>query len=272
MPTDYEINPESVEEVLVKKINENPKTISIVAIGPLTNLANALSINQEFVNNVDELVIMGGDEGGGNITPYAEFNIYQDPEAAKKVFDAGFKKITMIGFNVSKMVTLCPEIEIFLKQNGEIGRFIYDITRVTANLDREKNKVDGAIMNDILTLLYLIWDEKMFKKKQADVLVDTSKEETRGRTEIKEGTNGSASCNIVTTVDGTLIIREMLTKLFPGQEDAIEKVLKNRQERIEYRDYMLSKFPEKREKILKLFNGESSEQAIKVAIEEMKEQ
>lgn len=216
----------------MKKTSEKPGAVSIATIGPLTNLANVIDKSPEFVNNVDELVIMGGDEGGGNITPYAEFNIYQDPEAAKKVFEAGFKKITMIGFNVSKTVTLCPEIETFLKKNGEDGRFIYDITRVTADLDRRKNKVDGASMNDILTLLYLVGDKKMFKTKQANVLIDTSMKKTRGRTEIKEITDKTTSCNVVTSVEGDLILREMLTKLFPGQEEAIEAVLIERKERI----------------------------------------
>lgn len=80
----YEIGVESAEEVLIKTINNNPGEISIVATGPLTNIASALDKNADFVKNVKELIIMGGDEGGGNITPYAEFNIYQDPESAKK--------------------------------------------------------------------------------------------------------------------------------------------------------------------------------------------
>lgn len=233
LPIGYESNPEKAEEILIKKVNEQPGKISIISIGPLTNIANAIKRNSDFIKNTDELVILGGDEGGGNITPYAEFNVYQDPEAAKRVFEAGFKKITMIGFNISKTVTICPEIETFLKQNNEMGRFIYDSTRVTADLDIRKSKVDGARMNDILTLLYLLDDGKMFKTKKGQVIVDISMEETRGKTSIRENTKGESFCNIVTEVESTLAIKEMLTILFPGQEEAIEKLLKQRKERMD---------------------------------------
>jgi len=258
----YETKTESAEEILAKTINENPGQISIVATGPLTNIASVLEKNPDFVKNVDELVIMGGDEGGGNITPYAEFNIYQDPEAAKKVFEAGFKKITMIGFNITKQITLCPEVEKFLKQNGQDGNFIYDITRTTADLDRGKNKVDGASMNDILTLLYLLKEDKMFKTKQADVDVDITQDQTRGRTNISQHEDGKAACNIVTAADGTATIREMLTVLFPDKLEEIEEALEGRELRIESRDYILENLPEKADVIRSLWNREGAEKVM----------
>lgn len=263
----YETNPETAEEILARTINENPGQISIIATGPLTNIASVLEKNSDFVKNVDELIIMGGDEGGGNITPYAEFNIYQDPEAAKKVFEAGFKKITMIGFNITKQITLCPEVEKFLKQNGQDGNFIYDITRATADLDRWKNKVDGASMNDILTLLYLLKEDNMFKTKQADVDVDISQDETRGRTNISEHEDGKSVCNIVTAAEGTPIIREMLTTLFPGKEEEIEEALEGRELRIATRDYIIDVLPEMKERILKIWNKEGAEKVMARAAE-----
>lgn len=263
----YETNSETAEEILAKTINENPGQISIVATGPLTNIASVLEKNPDFVKNVDELIIMGGDEGGGNITPYAEFNIYQNPEAAKKVFEAGFKKITMIGFNITKQITLCPEVEKFLKQNGQDGNFIYDITRTTADLDRWKNKVDGASMNDILTLLYLLKEDNMFKTKQADVDVDISQDETRGRTNILEHEEGKSVCNIVTAAEGTPIIREMLTTLFQGKEEEIEEALEGRELRIATRDYIIETLPEMKDRILKIWNKEGAEKVMARAAE-----
>ena len=249
----YEADPSiKAEKRMVDIVNENPGEISIIAIGPLTNIATAIDKDPSFVKNVKEIVIMGGDEGGGNIRPYAEFNVFQDPEAAKKVFEAGFKKITMIGFNVSKYVTLCPEVERFLKQNGEYGDFIYRITRDTAKLDRWKNKVDGASMNDILTLMYLD-NENLFKTKKADVEVEVDTE-TRGRTLVKNGT----SIDVVTNADGERILREMLTTLFPGKENEIEEVLDYREGRMASRDYLLQMLPGRREEILKCCNEEYS--------------
>ena len=256
----YEINSDqTVEERLTSLVNENPGEISIVATGPLTNIASAIEKDPNFVNNVKQLVIMGGDEGGGNITPYAEFNVFQDPESAKKVFEAGFKNITMIGFNISKKITFCPEVENFLKDQGEKGQFLYDITRVTANLDRGKNKVDGASMNDILTLIYLLDEDGMFETKKASVDVDISQGKTRGQTII--GENGNV--DVVTKADGTKLIREMLVNIFPGKEDEIEEVLAKRKERIETRDYLLEQLPDYKDRIFAHWNQEHAVEIMK---------
>lgn len=270
-PKGYEIGVKTAEDVLIETINNNPGEISIIATGPLTNIANVLKKNKDFVQNVDELVIMGGDEGGGNITPYAEFNIYQDPEAAKTVFEAGFKKITMIGFNITKQVTLCPEVETFLKQNGEYGKFLYDITRVTAGLDRGKNRVDGASMNDVLTLLYLDRKNEIFKTKKANVDTDISNEETRGQTTITDSASTATPCNVVTSADGTEIMRELLSTLFPTKLEDIETALYAREDRIASRDYLLQMLPEKRDAILSLWNREGAEAVMKRVIEISKE-
>lgn len=249
----YKVNSEqSAEDRLINLVKEKPGEISIVATGPLTNIASAIEKDPNFVKNVKEIIIMGGDEGGGNITPYAEFNVYQDPEAAKKVFESGFNKIVMIGFNITKQITFCPEVEEFLKKQGQDGKFLYDITRVTADLDRGKNKVDGASMNDILTLMYLLEEDGMLETKKANVNVDISNSEKRGQTVI--GENGNV--DVVVKADGTRLIREMLVTLFPEKEEEIEDVLDKRQERVNLRDFLLKNVPNQKESILKHWNGE----------------
>lgn len=255
----YKINTNTAEDMLIDAVNKNPNAISIVATGPLTNIASVLDKDPEFAKKVKEIVIMGGDEGGGNITPYAEFNIYQDPEAAKKVFEAGFENITMIGFNITKQITFCPEVEKFLKENGEEGKFLYDITRATADLDRGKNKVDGASMNDILTLMYLLEEEGIFETKQAGIKVDTSNNETRGQTQVIANNEDLASCNVVTGADGTKIIREMLTTIFPDKTKDIENALEGREDRIKVRNYLIRNLPARKEEVLRLWNQEGAE-------------
>lgn len=259
-PEGYTVGNKSAEDVLVDTAKENPHEITIIATGPLTNIARAIQKDHQFIDNVKEIVIMGGDEGGGNITPYAEFNIYQDPESAKQVFEAGFKNITMIGFNVSKKIGLCPEIETFLKTGDENGKFLYDITRTTAVLDRYKNKVDGASMNDVLTLLYLT-NPNAFSSKPATVDVDIGLSKTRGKTII--GLNSSKPiCNVVTDADAQSLLCEMLLTLFPDKSDEIDDVLARRKLRVQARDYLLKTLPNKKDKILSLFNSEEAEQSV----------
>ncbi len=82
-------------------MREEKGEITLVPIGPLTNIAQAVQKDPEFAKNVKEVVIMGGAEHGGNMSPRAEFNFWTDPEAAKIVFQAGFERVTMVGLDAT---------------------------------------------------------------------------------------------------------------------------------------------------------------------------
>lgn len=85
-----------------------PQPVTLVAIGPLTNIALLLTHYPECVFNIRRLVMMGGSAGRGNFTPNAEFNIAVDPEAAAKVFRSGLE-IVMCGLDVTNRAMLAPE-------------------------------------------------------------------------------------------------------------------------------------------------------------------
>src|SRR5260370_12432719 len=86
-----------------------PKSITLCALGPLTNIAMALVAAPDIAPGIAELVLMGGaSHGGGNMTPAAEFNIYVDPHAAAIVFDSGLS-ITMVPLDVTETVRSTPE-------------------------------------------------------------------------------------------------------------------------------------------------------------------
>ena len=93
-------------QFIINEINENYGNINLVAIGPLTNIANSLQQDPSIVSKVNSLIIMGGSWlAGGNITPVAEANIYNDPEAAEIVFKSGLP-IIMVGLDVTHKVFL----------------------------------------------------------------------------------------------------------------------------------------------------------------------
>lgn len=167
------IESQNAVDMLIEKVNSKKGKISIVAIGPLTNVARAVKKDEKFSKNVKELIIMGGAKESGNITPYAEFNFYKDPQAADIVFNAGFKKIILIDFDVTKKVTLDKKIEEFLiSTNDENAKFIYDITRKTSMLDKEKNNTDGMSINDAINVCYLI-NSRTIKLRKANVTINT---------------------------------------------------------------------------------------------------
>ena len=90
---------------IIETIMKNPKEITLVPVGPLTDIALALRMEPKIAQNVKKIVLMGGAIGLGNTTKYAEFNVYADPEAASIVFSSGIE-IYMMGLNVTHELPL----------------------------------------------------------------------------------------------------------------------------------------------------------------------
>ena len=83
-------------ELLVETLRGTTQQITLVAVGPLSNVAAALALDPGIAGAVREVVIMGGGHNVGNTTPSAEFNIWADPEAADMVFTAGFERLALV--------------------------------------------------------------------------------------------------------------------------------------------------------------------------------
>src|ERR1700690_2529657 len=92
---------ETAVELIRRIVRKNPGEITIVAVGPLTNIATLLKSDDSIATLIPAIVVMGGSLSGGNITPAAEFNFYVDPEAARIVFDSNIP-LTMVGLDVTR--------------------------------------------------------------------------------------------------------------------------------------------------------------------------
>ena len=168
------VKEEHAVDFLIRKVREEKGEITLVPIGPLTNIAQAVQKDPEFTENVKELVIMGGAENGGNMSPHAEFNFWTDPEAAKIVFQAGFERVTMVGLDATSYVFLSPTLrELLYLINTPVSRFIHKITRVYADGHWEIEKKLGCELCDVLTIAYLL-DRNVVEKVDAFVDVETS--------------------------------------------------------------------------------------------------
>jgi len=123
----------------------------IIATGPLTNVAKIIRSKPKIPDLIKRIYIMGGAFFvKGNVTPYAEFNIYNDPEAAKIVFDSHIPK-TVIGLDVTQKVILERKDLIgFEKGRGRLSGCIYDIANFAVSYHREFRGARGAYMNDPL--------------------------------------------------------------------------------------------------------------------------
>lgn len=173
--------PETAVELICRLVRNNPGQITIVAVGPLTNIATVLRANPEIARLIPEIVIMGGSLSGGNITPAAEFNLYVDPEAARIVFDAGIP-LTMVGLDVTEKVLLREEhVQVLERGQSSVSQAAGKIMRAT--LTRAHHGVDATViaMHDPLTVASLI-DPALLKLADYYVEVETEGELTAGMT------------------------------------------------------------------------------------------
>ncbi len=172
---------ESATEIIRRLARSSPGEITIVAIGPLTNVATALRADPELASMLRAIVIMGGSLSGGNATPAAEFNLYADPEAARIVFDAGVP-LTMVGLDVTRKVLFTPE-HLKILQAGATP-WSQAAARIMAatieNLNRGPHPMLEA-MHDPLTIANLI-DPGILTLRDYYVEVETQGEFTSGET------------------------------------------------------------------------------------------
>lgn len=158
-------------------IESSEEKITVVPIGPLTNIALLLSCYPECKDNIEEIVLMGGSSGRGNDTPAAEFNIYADPEAAKIVVNSGVP-IVMCPLDVTTVATLDLDTINGLRDMNKVGKMFYDLF----NHYRGGSVARGGLkMHDLTTIAYLTKPE-LFKTQECFVDVETAGEYTAGFT------------------------------------------------------------------------------------------
>lgn len=159
-----------------------PDSITLCPLGPLTNIATALTRAPEIKDAIAEIVLMGGGYfEGGNITPTAEFNIYVDPEAAHIVFTAGLPLTVMPLDMTHKALTTKPRIDAFRAMGTKVGDMTAAWTDFFERFDMEKYGSEGAPLHDPTVIAYLIQPE-LFTGRHINVEIETQSELTLGMT------------------------------------------------------------------------------------------
>lgn len=136
-------------DLLISRIAQTPGEISIVALGPLTNLALAVSVEPRLARWTREVVVMGGAVSTrGNATPVAEANIHNDPEAARIVFHAGWP-VTLVGLDVTHQVVMTPDyLARLTAPQTPVTRLIAAITPFYMEGYRRRLGIDGFYVHD----------------------------------------------------------------------------------------------------------------------------
>ena len=180
-------------------IMSSERKVTLVAIGPLTNIALLIKTFPEVADKIELLSIMGGATHGGNTTPSAEFNIWADPEAARIVFDSKLP-IVMSGLNVTHSAGLFREdVDQLLNSAGKISKMCGEVLNFYFKGDHVNSGTFTPI-HDVCALMYLIHPE-LYKSKHMDVAVDCSEGLNRGNTvcDIREWIDYDESFPIVLT-------------------------------------------------------------------------
>jgi inosine-uridine nucleoside N-ribohydrolase len=156
-PADFQPLPQSAAQFIVEQINARPGEISLVPIGPLTNIALALHMDPGIVAKVKQVVIMGGAVyRGGNVSPAAEANIWNDTHAAQVVFSADWP-IVMVGLDVTHD-TVMPEsrMNAACAHAPKVGAFLARIAAFYANFYRNSAGFDGFCVHDPATVVQIL--------------------------------------------------------------------------------------------------------------------
>ena len=167
-------------QLLIDSVMNNDK-VTIVATGPLTNVAMAIKMEPRILKRLDEIVIMGGSVDNGNTSPAAEFNIMCDPEAAHVVFSSGVT-VRMVGLNVTRKVIVTPEVvDRMEKINNKASDMFVKLMRVFNENQRKTFGVAAGPLHDPATIASII-DKDLIKWQKMNVVIDISHGPSYGRT------------------------------------------------------------------------------------------
>lgn len=163
----------SAAEFLVDNVSKYPGEVSILALGPLTNLALAVKRDSSFAHKVKRVVILGGAFFAlGNVNPAAEANIFGDPEAADIVFTSG-ANIDVIGINITTQVQLTDsDLDKLRQSKGRHAQFICDTCKFYRDWHVKSDGIHGIFLHDPVSFVALVRPD-LFSFRKGVVRVET---------------------------------------------------------------------------------------------------
>jgi purine nucleosidase len=211
-----EPSPQHGVDALIELAAADPGELTIVCIGPLTNIAMAAIKDPRFVRNVKALYIMGGSNNArGNITAAAEYNFYVDPEAAKTVFEAGFEIVVVpwAPLTLQDAVFSREQIDRIAAIGTPLADFFVRIVSTTLAFD-ESVGIPGSTHPDSLTASVLLHPELITASARYAVDIETGSELTRGYAAMSWGVHGlTENAEVVESVDAEAFFAHLIALL-----------------------------------------------------------
>lgn len=207
-------------DFLIDTIMSSPQKVTLATTAPLTNVAIALIREPRILDNIQEIVTMGGSMLLGNITPAAEYNFYADPEAAHILYTCG-KKITTVGLDIThQVVTSLEWFKELDSLNNQVSKPLVKMLRAFYEYDMKHFDLGGGAIHDPCVIGYLL-EPSLFKGKDAHIEIDTSFGVGRGRSTIdwwhKRGLTTNAHVFNEIDVQGFFTLLTGLLSRFKGK-------------------------------------------------------
>lgn len=177
---------EHAVNVIINEINALANQITLVCLGPLTNIATALSMDNSIAEKVKACVIMGGvGKGRGNVTPISEYNFWADPEAAKIVFESGMP-IKMVGWDISRKYAVFGDAEVaqLRKIGTPLANFCVDIQATLIDYAKSVSHLNGFDLPDPIAMAIALDPSIATKTQKAFVSILVNDDFSRGQSAI----------------------------------------------------------------------------------------
>jgi inosine-uridine nucleoside N-ribohydrolase len=189
-------------DFLAEQIRARDGKLTLIPTGPLTNVALLLALHPDA--RPERIVLMGGSIGEGNTTPAAEFNIWADPEAARRVFESGLD-VTMIGLDVTHRALITDAHKERLRGSGRVGHVAAELLDFYGAFHKGRYPdLDGSPMHDPVCVAHVLLPN-LVETRYAFVQVDCGWEQGRGRTNVDwrgRKTSGPPNAKVGVDIDG----------------------------------------------------------------------
>jgi inosine-uridine nucleoside N-ribohydrolase len=204
---------ERAPDFLARLLAAAGEPVTLVPVGPLTNVATLLDERPDAAAGIARIVLMGGAIAEGNVTPAAEFNIWADPEAAARVFASGLD-VTMVGLDVTHRALVLPEHGERLRGAGPVGEVVAELLEFYGRFHRRIYDFPGSPVHDAVAVAHVI-RPGLLETFERNVEIELESHLCRGRTvvDLWRRTDRPANARIAVEIDADGFLELLLERL-----------------------------------------------------------
>ena len=200
-------------DFLADALLASDRPVTLLALGPLTNVALLLARHPGAAERMERLVLMGGAIAEGNVTPAAEFNVWADPEAAQRVFSSELD-VTMVGLDVTHRALVLPQHAERLRAAGPLGRFVAELLDFYGRFHAQVYGFPGSPIHDAVAVAHVAGPD-LLETAHRHVAIECASELCRGRTvvDLWRRTGHAPNAHVAVGIDGERFVELLIERV-----------------------------------------------------------